>query len=144
LVGTLNIPYPINPTDTYFTPPSSNNNLEFIRCPGNPGNTNDHAKIFGGISGKFLPPPVNLFEDWQYYSGTDGVFFFTHTNKTDAFLQTAMAKLDDNFSECQTDVIDASTAEVELTSTAAVGDPKCPQVIQHLSYIFNKSDYNFC
>ena len=126
LVGTLNTPYPINPTDTYFTTPSPNNILELIRCPGNPGNTNDHARIFGGISGKFLPPPVNLFEDWEYYSGTDGVFFFTRTDKTDAFLQTAMAKLDDDFSECQADVIDASAAEVELTSTAAAGDPKCP------------------
>ena len=127
LVGTLNIPYPINPTDTYFTTPAPNDNLEFIRCPGNPGNTNDHARIFGGTSGKFLPPPVNLFEDWEYYSGTDGVFFFTRTDKTDAFLQTAMEKLDDDFSECQADVIDANDGEVELTSTATADDPKCKQ-----------------
>lgn len=126
LQGTSNTPFPINPSSTYLTSPAANNNLEFIRCPGNPGNSTNHAKMFGGVSGKFMPPPISLFESWNYYNGVDGVFFYTRTNKTDAFLQTALQKLDDNFSECQADIIDASGGNIELTSTATIADPKCP------------------
>lgn len=126
LIGTTNTPWPINPSSTYLTSPAANDELQYIRCPGNPGDDEDHAPIFGGTSGKFLPPPPALFEQWQYYSGTDGVFFFNRTNKSDAFLQTALQKMDDNYSECQADVIDASTGLVELTSTATASDPECP------------------
>ncbi|HPF77890.1 MAG TPA: hypothetical protein PLF01_01240 [Alphaproteobacteria bacterium] len=128
-------PYPFTPTDGYFALTSGtgaassakpNNELQYIGCPGNPGNNKNHGDIFGGRSGKFLPPPPDLFNAWQYYNGTDGVFFFTETDKSDAFLQTAMEKLDGEFSECETDIIDASAAARELTSTAAGTDPKCP------------------
>ena len=125
LVGSHNFPYPINPSSTYLTSPSANDELANIRCPGNPGIGTDHANIFGGNSGKFLPPIPKLFEKWEYYSGADGVFFYTSTDKTDAFLQTAMQKLDDQFSECETDIIDASGGDIELISAAA-GDPICP------------------
>ncbi len=125
LIGTSNTPYPINPSSTYFTTPAANDQARFIRCPGNPGNTKDHADVFSGMSGKFLQPPPKLFEEWEYYNGIDGVFFYTSTDKTDAFLQTATQKLDDLFSECESDIIDASAAQIELTSTATAGDPKC-------------------
>jgi hypothetical protein len=125
LIGTDNTPYPINPSDTYFTSPAANDGVQFLRCPGNPGDDPDHAPIFGGASGKFLPPAPDLFEDWQYYNGTDGVFYYIYTDKSDAFLQTALSKLDENFSECQADVIDASGGDIELTSTAGASDPKC-------------------
>lgn len=128
LQGTTNTPYPINPSSTYLTSPATpvgNDEVQFLRCPGNPGDSTDHADIFGGASGKFLPPPPNLFENWEYYNGVDGVFFYTRTDKSDAFLQTALAKLDDNFSECQADVIDASGGDIELASTLT-GDPICP------------------
>jgi hypothetical protein len=125
LVGTVNFSYPINPSSTYLTSPSANDDVSNIRCPGNPGDSTDHADIFGGNSGKFLPPIPNLFESWEYYNGTDGVFFYTQTDKTDAFLQTAMQKLDDRFSECEADIIDASAGDIELISAAA-GDPICP------------------
>ena len=125
LQGTTNTPYPINPTSTYLASPAANNEIQNIKCPGNPGNSTDHANVFGGTSGKFAPPPPDLFEAWEYYNGSDGVFFFNKTDKTDAFLQTAMTKLDDNYSECQADVIDATAADVELTSAAGVSDPKC-------------------
>lgn len=130
LVGTTNTPYPINPSSTYFTPApksgaAANDQVRYIFCPGNPGNSNDHAEIFSGMSGKFMPPAPNLFDEWVYYNGVDGVFFYTGTDKTDAFLQTAMEKLDDQFSECEADIIDASGGAVELTSTAAGSDPKC-------------------
>ena len=130
LLGTINAPYPILPTSSYFDGPpdikAANNDVRNIRCPGNPGNSYDHGDIFGGLSGKFLPPAPDLFEEWEYYSGTDGVFFFNRTDKTDSFLQTALQKLDDEFSECEADIIDASGGAVELTSTAAAADPKCP------------------
>lgn len=129
--GTTNTPYPINPSSSYFTaaPKSgaaANDQVRNIMCPGNPGDSNDHADIYASSSGKFLAPPPSLFEEFVYYNGVDGVFFFTQTDKTDAFLQSAMQKLDDQFSECEADVIDASGGEVELTSTAGGSDPKCP------------------
>ena len=70
LVGVdSNVPYPINPSSTYFAaaPKSgaaANNQVRNVMCPGNPGNSNDHADIFGGLSGKFFPPIVNLLEEW--------------------------------------------------------------------------------
>ena len=120
-----NAPWPINPSSTYLATPAADYTLKHLRCPGNPGDSNDHAEIFGGSSGKFLPPPPSLFEEWEYYNGTDGVFFFSRTDKTDAFIQTALTKLDEDYSECQADVVDASAADVELTSTAGGADPKC-------------------
>jgi len=125
LIGTSNTPYPISPSDSYYTSPESDNLLRRIKCPGNPGDSEDHAPIFSGVSGKFLPPPPDLFDDWEYYSGEDGVFFFNRTDKTDAFIQTALQKLDDQFSECEADIIDASAADIDLTSTAGVDDPVC-------------------
>jgi type II secretory pathway pseudopilin PulG len=126
LVGTNNFPYPINPSSAHLTSPSADDALGNIRCPGNPGGAStDHADIFGGSSGKFLPPIPDLFEPWQYYSGGDGVFFFTQTDKTDAFLQTALQKLDDQFSECEADIIDATSGDIELLS-GDPGDPICP------------------
>ena len=122
-VGGYNTPYPLNPSSAYFTPApksgaAANDQARNILCPGNPGTSNDHADIFGGSSGKFFPPIVNLFEEWEYYNGTDGVFFYTSTDKTDAFLQTAMTKLDDQYSECEVDIIDASASTEDMTSTA--------------------------
>lgn len=123
-------PYPYNPTSAYFTaaPKSGakpNSQVRNIMCPGNPGDSNDHADLFGGRSGKFFPPPVNLFEEWEYYAGADGVFFWTWTDKTDAFLQTAMAKLDNQYSECEMDIVDASGTFLQMAST--VGDAECDQ-----------------
>lgn len=123
-----NPPYPILPTSTYFTGATpavaANNNVANIRCPGNPGNSNNHALIFGGSSGKFLPPAPKLFGDWVYYNGADGVFFYTSSNKTDSYLSTAMKKLDDQFSECEADVINATAGAVNITSAGA-GGPNC-------------------
>lgn len=131
LIGTTNTPYPINPSSSYFAgaPKSgaaANDQVRNLMCPGNPGNSNDHAEIFTGASGKFMPPPVNLFEQWEYYNGVDGVFFWSRTDKSDAFLQTAMQKLDDQYSECEADIIDASGGLVAMTSTDGAGDPDCP------------------
>ena len=145
LLGTPNTPYPINPSSTYLTSPSANDEVSNISCPRNPWTSTDQASIFAGRSGKFLPPPPNLFDAWEYYSGVNGVFFYTQTDKTDAFLQGALAKLDEEYSECEADVIDATGGEIELTSTATADDPKCPNgstcfrvwIISQASAVYN-------
>lgn len=133
-----NSPYPINPADAYFTnngavPGSSaDNNVSNIRCPGNPGGASpSHASIFSGSSGKFMPPAPNLFNDWEYYNGADGIFYFIETDKTDPYLTTALEKLDEKFAECEADVIDATAGAVTLSSDnmPVVGPPllrTCP------------------
>lgn len=123
LVSTDNTPYPINPTSTYLSAPRPATDLvSGLRCPGNPGDSNDHADIFAGSSGKFLPPPPKLFNPWLYYNGPDGVFFYASTTYTDAFLITALAKLDDQYSECEADIVDASAAPRNMT---LAGAPVC-------------------
>ena len=123
-----NPPYPLLPDSTYLLNPKSSGNIDvqFVRCPGNPGTSNDHAVIFGGSSGKFLPPPPNLFSNWKYYNGTDGVFFWTSTSFSDSYLTTALTKLDDNFSECEADIINnsASGSALNLLSSGTVA--QCP------------------
>ncbi len=110
------IPYPLNPDATHMLDPkpSGNKEVQFLRCPGNPGNTNDHAKIFGGKSGKFLPPPPALFQPWKYVNYAGTVYYWTSTDKTDAFILSALKKLDDQYSECEADIIDAKSANVAL------------------------------
>lgn len=122
-------PYPIKPNSTHYTGATlgaaSNRNVENLRCPGNPGNDQNHVKVFGGSTGKYLPPPPDFFDDWQYYNGRDGVFFWMQTNKSDAFLASALDKLDDNFSECEADVIDATSGAVDM-DTAGTAETECP------------------
>lgn len=113
--------FPLKPSSDHFSSatigPTSGRLVKDFRCPGNPGNEDiNHAMIFKGTSGKFLPPPPDLFEDWQYYNGIDGVYFWTGTNKSDAFIGTALQKLDDQYGECEADVIDASSGAVNLDS----------------------------
>jgi hypothetical protein len=122
--------YPIKPSSTHYATstiiPTLGNLAKDIRCPGNnPGGANvfDHEPIFVGGEGKFLPPPPALFEDWGYYNGSDGVFFWIPTAKGDAFLLTALSKLDEKFAECEADIIDATTAAEDLDSD---GEAVCP------------------
>ncbi len=114
---------PIKPNSSHYSSatigPTSGRLVKDIRCPGDPGgNDENHVHIFKGSSGKFLPPPPELFEDWQYYNGVDGVFFWTQTNKTDGFIQTALQKLDEKFSECEADIIDARSGAQDLDSSS--------------------------
>lgn len=115
--------YPIKPNSTHYNTatigPTAGRLVKDIRCPGNPGgNDVNHVKVFGSISGKFLPAAPDLFDDWEYYNGEDGVFFWTKTNKSDAFLSTALQKLDDEYGECEADIVDASGGAVNLDSNA--------------------------
>lgn len=114
-----NIPYPIDPTNADILNPQSMPWVTYLGCPGNNTSTTTQmrpAKIFGGNSGKFMPPPPKLFSPWGYYSGADGVFFVIGTNKTDSFLATSLAKLDDQFAECEADVI---TGAYSLTTDSS-------------------------
>lgn len=118
--------YPINPNSTHLPVAfrSGNRNVSGLRCPGNnPGGANEdeHAPIW--TNGKFMPEPPDLFEDWQYYNGNDGVFFWTRTTKSDSFLTAALQKLDDNYSECEADIIDATGGAVDLDNDSLVNCP---------------------
>lgn len=114
--------YPIKPNSTHYTGATigatAGRLVKDIRCPGNPGDDKNHVKIFGGSAGKFLPPPPKHFDDWQWYNGVDGIYFWVETTKTDAFLQTALSKLDNEFGDCESDTIDASAGAVNLDSDA--------------------------
>lgn len=122
--------YPIKPNSAHFNGatigPTAEPLVKDIRCPGNPGNNdNNHVLIFGGTSGKFMPPTPDLFEPWEYYNGLDGVFIWTKTNKTDAYLSTALQKLDDAYAECEADVIDARSGAESLDSESPA-EVQCP------------------
>lgn len=142
--------YPINPDSDHYlgaTPGKSGDRLvRNIRCPGNnPGGANkaDHALIFSGSTGKFLPPAPDLFDDWQIYNETDGVFFWTETDKSDAFIISALRKLDEAYAECEADIIDTGGGgALNLDSQTAVQCPAahvCFRVwmIQNGTAVFN-------
>lgn len=120
--------YPINPNSSHFSsaaPGQSGDRLvRNIRCSGHnaTGNAEDHVRIFSGQSGRFLPPAPPLFSDWQYYNGDDGIFFWLETDKSDLYIRSALAKLDDKYSECEVDIVDASTSAENLDSN---GDVQC-------------------
>lgn len=126
--------YPLNPDSEHYdaaTPGQSGNRLvRNIRCPGNnPGETADHDNhepVFSGDAGKFLPPPPDLFGDWQYYNETDGVFFWVVTDKTDAYLLSALEKMDEKYAECEADVIDTSVAPAGAKDLDSLGVVECP------------------
>lgn len=131
-----NQPFPLMPDDTYLDncvadPAEADNLVSLLRCPGNnPGPKGAvteacHGALFGGDTGKFLPPQPNLFEPWRYYAGDDGVFFWTSTTATDAFIDTVLDKLDESFSKCEADKIVASGSDEEMTSDM-VGTVVCP------------------
>lgn len=125
--------YPLKPDSLHFTgatpgPTTGERFVKDLRCPNkNPGgvNVNDHELMFQGGSGKFMPPAPDLFEDWQYYNGTDGVFFWTQTDKSDAFLMSALEKLDEKFSSCEADIIDASTGGAKALDSGTPAEVEC-------------------
>lgn len=107
--------YPLTPNNSYLVSPTVGSSLvKDIGCPGNPGDSNNHAKIFG-TPGKFMPTIPKPFITWWYYNYIDGVFMWTATAATDAFVDTALKKLDANFSKCETQYIDATAGLVHMT-----------------------------
>lgn len=131
--------YPIKPNSLYYSSasftPASNRNVSELRCPGNPGDNVEHAKIFGGKSGKFLPPAPDLFNNntvsgmngWQWYNGADGVFYWIASEKSDAFIDTALQQLDDKFAGCESDIIDNSAGGSAVDMDSDTPDQaECP------------------
>ncbi len=120
-----NKPYPLSADSTHLPTTGSyraaDKKAANIRCPGdNDGAANQHRKIFSGAAGKFMPPPPDLFEDWQYYNGPDGVFYWIESTKSDAYITSALAKMDEKFSVCEADVIDASGGAEDLDNASSV------------------------
>jgi type II secretory pathway pseudopilin PulG len=105
-------PYPLMPNNNYLASPLSSSLAKDVRCPGNPGNSNDHKPIFGGTSGRFLPPAPKLVQDWQYYNHDDGVMIYTVSDKTDAYIEAAFKEVDESYSACQAQYIDARAGDV--------------------------------
>ena len=100
--------------------------VKHIRCPGHRDSAaNEHQLIFGGNTGKYLPAPPALFNEWQWYNGNDGVFFWISTDKSDAYLKSSLEKLDENFSKCESDVIDASGGAIDMDSDSTA-QATCP------------------
>ena len=124
--------FPIRPTSPHLinpvvpAPPIPPNLVKDLRCPGNPGDDPNHAPIFSGSSGKYMPPPPALFGDWQWYNGVDGVFYWIASDKSDAYILSALQKLDGQFGPCETDIINASTSAKSLDN-AGTTDVSCPQ-----------------
>ena len=141
--------YPIAPNSTHFTGatpgPATGRLVKDLRCPGNPGDDKSHVPIFGGSGGKYLPPAADLFNDWQWYNGDDGVFFWTSTDKTDAYIQTALNKLVTKYATCEADVVDAKGGAQDLDSGHSV---QCPagslcfriRMITNPSAVYNGND----
>ncbi len=119
--------YPIKPNSTYFSGATVGATVgrlvKDIRCPGNPGDDVNHVALFGGSSGKFMPPAPKLFDDWQWYNGNDGVFFWISTSKTDSYIQTSLDKLNESFATCEADKINAVSGDEIMDSD---GNIKCP------------------
>lgn len=135
--------YPIDPDSAYYNGASpgrsGDQRVKNIRCPGNnPGSPNekDHALLFSASTGDFLPPKPDLFDDWEYYNGDGGIFFWTKTNKTDPFIAAALEKLDDKYSECEADVIDATGGNVNFEN----GGTRCPNGYTCFRMIVLKGD----
>lgn len=118
--------YPIKPNSTHFNGAtigaSSDRLVKDLRCPGNPGDDKNHVAIYGGTSAKYLPPAPALFNGWRWYNGSDGVFFYISSSKSDSYIQSALTKLNESYATCEADIIDARGGDVALDSD---GDAKC-------------------
>lgn len=118
--------FPIDPRSAYLTGPSVSTDplVRELRCPGNPADDPDHQPVFSGNTGKFMPPAPDMFQDWRWYNGLDGIFFWTYTLNTDAFIQTAMDKLNEQYGLCEADVIQAGGTAVDMVNDP--GAVVCP------------------
>ena len=70
-----------------------------------------------------MPPPPALFKEWQWYNGADGVFYWIESDKSDAYILTALQKLDAQYGKCEADVINATTIAKPLDNDATITCP---------------------
>jgi len=110
-----NSPFPLTPSSTYLdvSKRDADDKASSISCPGNPGDSNDHAFMFGGATGKFAPLAVQLFDDMEYYNNADGVYLLAKTDKTDPYLAEAMQKAEASYSACESEYISNEAAPCE-------------------------------
>ncbi len=104
----LNRPYPVAPNSGYLVNPSAGNSAEYLRCPGNPGNSNNHAPLFGSNLGKFFPKQESFLSSWYYYNNTDGIYLAVWTGRTDEYIKTAFQKLNEQYAPCEADYLNAT------------------------------------
>ncbi|HEY8962948.1 MAG TPA: hypothetical protein VIN59_00650 [Alphaproteobacteria bacterium] len=111
--------FPLEPDTAYLASPVANKQAANIRCPGNnPGapNQNNHAPIFGGNTGRFMPATPALFSPWIYRNtrgsavaidgeNANGIFIRLDTSASDAYLAEAMQKVESTFTACEADYI---------------------------------------
>lgn len=113
-----NNPYPVRPESAHFTGSTlgraTNNSIDELRCPGNPGIDNNHTPLFKGVGGRFSPIlPEVLSDMWRYtnvnatYLGKnlDGVSIGFITNKTDAYIKDAMQTLANKYDSCEAEYV---------------------------------------
>lgn len=118
-------PYPLMPNSEYFDDECGANEstadtlMKDIRCPGDPGDDACHTQIFSGARNKFMPPAPDLFSDWRYYNGADGVFVWIQTDKTDAYLESAIDKIEEGYAKCEADKIVSAGSATDMTSDNA-------------------------
>lgn len=112
LYAGYNAPYPVTPSSTYLPVGlrDASEKASSIRCPGNPGDSNNHSAIFGGNTGRFAPVTPSLFSDWKYANTSDGVYLVARTDKTDGYLQDGLQKADAMYSACEATYISGNTA----------------------------------
>ncbi len=132
----VNHPYPLRPTNDYFDNcdlggfadggAADNDQVQYLRCPGRPGDDPCHGRMFGGMTGKFLPPVPALFEPWEYYAGEDGIFIWLHTTRTDAFLDAVFDRFEEGYSTCEVDIIRADASSVAMNSDDDDFTVSCP------------------
>jgi len=126
-----NAPYPLDPDSTYYNTatigPTANSYVKDIRCPGNPGGGDEnHVHLFSGASGKFLPPSSNLFSEWKWYNGKDGVFLWIESDKSDAFITSAFDKLENSLAVCEADQMEDDVDMLdEADALKCPADTKC-------------------
>lgn len=113
-------PYPVNPDSDHFTGSTlgkeTDRSIAGIRCPGNPGDTNDHTPIFGASTGKNAPTAPDILENWVYFNGTKtvgsttytGVYIMTRSSRSDPYIVEAFDKVDSQFTGCEVDSVDAT------------------------------------
>lgn len=112
--------YPLRPTSAHLTAPGPEDEVRYLKCPGNPGDAPNHTPLYSGASGKFMPPKPDLFGEWKWYNGKDGVFFWIESTKSDSYIRTALEKLGENYGTCESDMVDNSegNAAIDMDSDA--------------------------
>lgn len=102
-----NEPYPVDPNSTYL-PVGIRSTYSFandIRCPGNPGDSNNHSVIFGGNTGRFAPVKPALFDPWFYVNDANGVYLLVGSNKSDAYIAEAIQKAVSSYNTCEAEYL---------------------------------------